>query len=367
MAAYLCRVAFAAGLFFLSGLLVASWAAQPVDISGGAAAPALTVGIKEAPPFAYKDESGAWRGISVELWKEISLELNLTYEFVEFDLAALIDQTAQGKLDAAIGALTITPERESRLDFTHPFYNTGLGIAVAAKPSNPWLSVIKAFLSPAFLQVIGALALTILIIGTLIWWFERKRNSQFGGGAVQGIGSGFWWSAVTMTTVGYGDKAPMTLAGRIIAVIWMFAGIILISSFTAAIAASLTVTQLDSVVHGPEDLPSVSVVSIAGSTSANYLEQRNIGYVAAPSILEGLRQLQEGRAQALVYDEPLLRFYIKRDFSGSLQVLERIFDRQDYGIALPNGSPLREPLNRVLLMTIQKPSWEEYLQRYLGR
>jgi CubicO group peptidase (beta-lactamase class C family) len=47
-----------------------------------------------------------------------------------------------------------------------------------------------------------------------------------------GIGIGIWWATVTMTTVGYGDKAPMTPGGRIVGLIWMFVGVITISGFT---------------------------------------------------------------------------------------------------------------------------------------
>jgi len=57
-----------------------------------------------------------------------------------------------------------------------------------------------------------------------------------------------------MTTVGYGDKAPVTLAGRVVGLLWMPASIILISGFTAAIASALTVGQLDHSISGLDDL-----------------------------------------------------------------------------------------------------------------
>ena len=75
------------------------------------------------------------------------------------------------------------------------------------------------------------------VVGVVMWLGERRRNqAQFGGTAAHGIGAGLWWSAVTMTTVGYGDKAPVTILGRLLGLVWMFAAIIIISSFTAAIA-----------------------------------------------------------------------------------------------------------------------------------
>ena len=96
--------------------------------------------------------------------------------------------------------------------------------------------------------------------------FEGRRNrDMFGAGAIKGIGHGIWWAAVTMTTVGYGDKAPQTLGGRIVAIIWMFASIILISSFTASITTSLTISELSGKVRGSRDLPTVRVGSVAQS------------------------------------------------------------------------------------------------------
>ena len=102
----------------------------------------LIVGTKEAPPFSLKTKDGEWTGISIELWRGIAKELNLTFEFRELTLKQLIDDVSSGSIDAAVAALTITPEREKILDFTHSFYSTGLGIAVTAKMRNPWIAVV---------------------------------------------------------------------------------------------------------------------------------------------------------------------------------------------------------------------------------
>jgi ABC-type amino acid transport substrate-binding protein len=328
----------------------------------------LIVGTKEAPPFVIKKSDGSWTGISIELWRELAAELNLIYEFREVDLKGLLDGVTDGSLDAAVAALTITPEREKRFDFTHPFYSTGLGIATPSKTGNPWLAVLKRFFSRAFLRVLGVLLLLLLSIGFLVWWFERRKNpKQFGGGVVKGIASAFWFSAVTMTTVGYGDKAPVSVGGRIVTLIWMFAAIIVISSITAAITASLTLSQLESPVSGFDDLQKVQVGTVLNSTSAEHLVEKRISFRSFKTVADGLQAMSDGAIEALVYDAPVLRYLVNQKYKGRMTVLPNTFLRQDYGIALTAGNPLRETINLVLLDKISDPSWQELLDKYLGR
>lgn len=351
-----------------SFLLIAVLCPYTSSVAGVTSGKTLIIGTKDAPPFSMKTEDGKWTGISIELWRQIAQDLNLSYEYRETDIQGLIEGVRDGSLDAAVAAMTITPDREQVLDFTHPLHSTGLTIAVKSKTGNPWISVLKGFISSAFLKVLATLALVLLGVGMLAWWFERKKNPQhFGEGPAKGIWSGFWWSAVTMTTVGYGDKAPVTFWGRVVALIWMFAAIIIISSFTASITSSLTVTQLESPIQGPADLPYVRVGTIANTTSAAYLQKSRISFKRYNTPGEGLRAIKEGEIDAFVYDAPILRYLINQEYKGILEVLPRIFLRQDYGFALPSGSPLRESINRILLHKIQEDSWQDTLSKYLGQ
>jgi len=124
----------------------------------------------------------------------------------------------------------VTADREATMDFTHAFYSTGIAIAVAPKDSGGLATMLAAIFTPRFGKLIAALFAMLLLIGALMWLAERRRNAQqFGGSAAHGIGAGLWWSAVTMTTVGYGDKAPVTLLGRVLGLFWMFAAILIIA------------------------------------------------------------------------------------------------------------------------------------------
>jgi len=293
--------------------------------------------------------------------------MGIGYEFYEYDLKGLLDAAEQGTIDAAVAALTITADRETRLDFSHSFYSSGLGIAVSAKGSGTMFGALRKVFSYEFLKIIAFLSFVLLAFGFLVWVFERRKNpAQFGGKPLSGIGSGFWWSAVTMTTVGYGDKSPVTLGGRIIALIWLFSAIILISSFTAAITSTLTVSQLDTGISGPEDLDAVTVGTVPASTSSDYLDQRGIDYRNFETVETGLRALSQGRIEAFVYDAPILQYLINQSFRNTLQVLPNVFAEQNYGIAFPAGSGFRERVNRELLSFTQDQRWRDIVRFYLG-
>lgn len=326
----------------------------------------LVVGTKQAPPFVIKDEQGQFSGISIELWKMAAERLGIQYRIEERELDELINGLRRGELDLSVAALTATPGREAVIDFSHPFYTTGYGIAVPSRGNSVWLAV-KRFFSWEFFTALAALTGILLLAGFLLWLAERRRNpDMFGGSRREGIGSSFWWAAVTMTTVGYGDKAPITFAGRVVALVWMFASIIIISSFTAAIATSLTVSHLETKISNLEDLREVRVATVPNSSSAAFLDELDISYVADSGTLEdNLRALVDGQVDAVVYDAPILQYSVKTKFRNDVSVLEKTFERQDYALALPSGSTLREPLNREILEILGSEPWQKLLQRYL--
>jgi ABC-type amino acid transport substrate-binding protein len=327
----------------------------------------LRIGTKVVPPFVMRDESGNWTGISVDLWRELADAAGLSWEFEERTLPELFTGLRDGSLDAAVAALTITTERERTVDFTHPYFQSGLGIAVAARGGNQWLAVLRGFMSPRFLGVLALLLLLLVGSGVLVWILERKRNrEQFGGGVAKGLGSGVWWSAVTMTTVGYGDKAPQTIGGRLVALVWMFACVVFLSGLTAMIASALTVSRLEYAVGGPDDLARVRTGTVANTTSEQYLESRRVAYRSFPTAAAALEALAEGTVEAVVYDRPLLRWLVGREYPDRLAVLPAAFRFESYAIAVPDGSPLRERLNILIPELVAGARWAETVTRYLG-
>jgi ABC-type amino acid transport substrate-binding protein len=342
-------------------------------LSGGSASAAeeatrLTVGVKEAPPFAIKREDGHWEGMTIDLWRNISDTAGIDYEFRELSLDELLGALDDATIDVGLGAITVTSPRERLFDFSHPFFSTGTGVAVLERGGGGWRGFLMRLVSGDFLRALGTLTGVLLVAGCLVWLLERRRNAeQFGGSRAEGIGSGFWWAAVTMTTVGYGDKAPRTGGGRLVALVWMFFSVIAISGFTAHIASTLTVSRLESIVRDASDLRKVRVMSIPGTTSSSYLEDRGISFTQVASPAAALGALARGQADAVVYDAPILEYLVNVDWQGVLRVLPFTLQRQDYAIAFPTGSPRREQVNRALIQEITTPRWGDALRRYLGR
>ena len=326
----------------------------------------LTIGIKEAPPFVIKKRNGEFTGISIELWEAIAKELEFTYQYKETTLKGLIEGLQDRTLDLSVAALTVTEEREKVIDFSHPFHTTGLAIAVPEKGEPVW-AVFKRLVSLKFLVSLVALIGLLMLVGFILWLAERKKNAEmFGGAAAKGIGASFWWAAVTMTTVGYGDKAPITFWGRAIGLVWMFTAIIVISSFTAAIATSLTVGQLESSIEGIDDLKRAHVVTVENSVSEQFLADRGIAFDTTASIYGAAKGLGRGEYGAILYDKPILQYTLNQEVPKRTRILPNTFYRQDYAIALQDNSVVREKLNRTLLSILSSPGWQLVLNRHLG-
>ena len=336
----------------------------------------MVVGLTQAPPFSIRGTDGTWSGISVDLWQWIAADLGIETEFRESTVTGVFDGLAPGgPLDVSIGALTITAEREDRVDFTQPFFVSGLGVAVKTAPETgglwQWLNRV---LASNFWRILAGLLVSLVFVALLIWALEHRTNpKEFGGDgkAHRGIGSALWWSAVTMTTVGYGDLAPRSPAGRLVAIAWMFVSLLLVSWFTASMASILTAERLDAgtggfVVRGPDDLRRLHVAVIGGTSSEEYLRRRQIDYIRITQ-KEMLDVLLTGRAQAVLGDAPVLRYLARREpYTGKITVLPQTFQTEPYGIALRDGSPWRKPVDRALLHRLESPEWKDLIYRYLG-
>lgn len=323
----------------------------------------ILIGAKESPPFLFK-EDGQWTGISYQLWHLIAAQLNINFSFKEMPLPDILTGLRDSTIDLCINPLTVTSERIQQFGFTQPFYASHSAVAARAKKTKSLWDYVSQFFSFTFLKVIMFLLVILLIFGFLVWFFERKANPEEFTNDIKGLWSGLWWSAVTMTTVGYGDKSPRSLGGRTIGLIWMFTAIIIISSFTASITSALTLDQLDSDIEALDDLRALRVGSMAKSASSTFLGHNAIGHREYGDINKGLNDLEAGVLDAFVYDEPILRYYIEKLNLPESKILPLKFHPQYYGFSLPKHSELLNEINPILLEEIEGMSWKITLTEY---
>ncbi|WP_309397171.1 transporter substrate-binding domain-containing protein [Cerasicoccus maritimus] len=325
----------------------------------------LTIATSEAPPFAFKDEEGQWAGITIELWEAIADKLGYDYTYVENELEASLKILEAGKADLAASAISVTADRAKVIDFTHTYYGASLGIATSYKHKNAWLQLFSQMFTATFLQALFTLILVLLIAGFLVWIFEHKRNpEQFGGSHLHGLGAAFWWSAVTMTTVGYGDKSPNTLGGRVVGLVWMFTSIIIISGLTGAIATALTVGSLSPRVKGMDDLRKVQVGVIQDSVSDGYLKSIGIHPTYFTSVHDGLQAVSDNTVGAFVNDHAIINYWAAKDFAGQIDVLHNKFNPSYLALAMPMDSEHLREFDIAMLEFIQTPAWDAILRKY---
>lgn len=339
--------------------------ASPAEAAEPADPPPLRVVTKHSPPFAFEGAGGVWQGLSVDLWRRIAEDLGAEFELEVADTPdAIISGVGRGEWDVGVGALSVTAERIQRVEFTHPFYSTGLGIMTHGEAVGGFSGWVGALLSPGFLILVGSLLGGLLLVGVLIWLAERKTNPTFRDTkARSGVGNGLWWS--TIMFLGHKGIFPTTAVGRTLAISTMIASVVLLSVLTGAIASQLTVAQLNTLVRSVADLDRVRTAAVQGTSGAAFLRAQRIRFEEVETIEEGVALLQERELDALVHDQPLLE-YLLNDVDD-LQVLPRTLDTQDYAFALRPDSALRKDTNAALLRIRNSAAWAEIRYQYLGR
>lgn len=321
------------------------------------------IGITVTPPFVVEERNGEFSGLSISSWQLVNEELEWNYEYREYpSLVSLLDAVESGEVDFSINPVTVTNNRMERLDFSQPYFISYTGIAKESE-TKVW-TYLANLLSWNFISAILILVGIIFIFGFLVWIFERKKNEEFGGG-LKGVLQGFWWSAVTMTTVGYGDKSPKTFGGRFIGFIWMFAAIVMISSLTAGIASSLTVKNLSEEIASIQDLGRFEVVTVEGSSAQELLDQYNVQAEVVLNEQEGIDFILEEEEALFVYDKPVLQHEIdRRELNDELEVLPRNLKRDYYSYSFPKESDLIKIIDPVLIASLKSMEWNSITREY---
>ncbi len=316
-------------------------------------------------PFSMV-EGGEDVGFSLELWAEIAAELGQSYSIERADsFPAMLDAVETGEADIAAANISITADREARFDFSQPIFSSGLRVMVQAGHSDN--SILGAMWNRDFLLVTLAAFGLLFGGGLLMWWLERKGGQPyFQGTAKEKAFPSFWWALNVVVNGGFEERIPYSPLGRLFGTILVISSLFIVSIFVAHITAAMTVNAIQSSVQSVDDLYGKRVATTSGSTAATFMDGRDIAYRGFNDLESMFAAFEDGSVEAVVFDAPILAYYATTVGDGSAEVVGPMFLRENYGFALPSDSPLREPINRVLLRKREDGSYDALYRKWFG-
>lgn len=327
-------------------LLPRAAAAQQLPPQSGAV---VRVGVAGSAPFVVDVDNQ--EGIALEIWQQVAARVGWRYRLTHFeDVPRALAALDSGAVDAVVGPISITADREQRVKFTQPFYQSSLSILARSEPPS-WWQRIRPFFSWHFFAALGLFCLILAAVGTLLWLTERRHNpAQFPADPARGIGNGMWLAIVTMSTTGYGDRAPVTLAGRIVASAWIVISLIGATTMIAGIASTLTLTGLSrGTISVAADLANRNVGVTPDSPASEFVGRYHVHAVPITSPEQGYQLLRNRDIDAVVYDRPQLLYFLKEHRDQTMAVSAAEYVRQGYGFALPLSSTAVHRINVALL------------------
>ena len=324
----------------------------------------LTVGVTDSPPFIIIEDDEI-TGLTIDLWNNISDSLKVDYHFVETDIENVVTSISEGEINISIAPMAVSSSHAETTFYSQPFYITTMCVAIENHYESGFVTIVKNLFSIAFLKTIGLLLFINFTIGTLIWLAERKENPAFSD-KMNGIIDGFWWSWVTMTTVGYGDKSPQSKNGKILATIWMLVAILIISGFTATISSELTTKRLQNNINNVHDLHKMKVGRVQGRNTSIYLDYKHIKSKEYVSFEKAFDALEKGEINALVDDGATLNYYFnkrERNLGKKITLIE-LPNNKEYYCFMSSDPILLNRINPYLLSFLESEHWGRLLKRY---
>jgi polar amino acid transport system substrate-binding protein len=331
----------------------------------------LRVAVYNVPPYGFVDSGGSMSGASVDLWRRVAGEMEWHYQLLPVsDMETILGGLEQGRFDAAIGAITITPERAARVDFSYPAHRSGVAIALK-KETGPMFALVSYGTAVSELAPLIVVTLAMLVlIGIAMWIVEqRAKLANLGSeSSVVSLRDGLYWAVVTMTTVGYGDKTPKTTLGRAVAALWMLGSLILVSLLSTSLVSRLTADRVEARNFATSiDLRERKLAAVAQSSGAEYLDQLHLQYTRYKDLPAALDSLMDGQSNAVVNSVGALQYYVSLRYAKSLEIPQGLLAPAYMAIALPEHSPIKKPIDRALIKITNTPEWRLLEERFFSR
>ena len=307
----------------------------------------IVVVTTELEPFVVRD-GDLVDGFYFEIWEDVAASAGLDYR-VEWapSFAEMLARLDDGTADVAVAPLAPTAEREARYDFSSAVITSGPQLGVHERAAST-TSLLRTLVGSGALRVLLFAALGLVVLGHVIWLVERRDDEGFGdfhSSWPRGAWDGIWWAAVTVTTVGYGDTAPRSTRGRLVAMLAMLASLFLVGAFVSQVTADLEQGREAQGITSVEDVGDREVAVVAGSTFATYVESQGLSVAGYPTQAEAFDAVAAG-AHDVVVANPFALATVgpPLGISATGDVLYEEFET----FGFPQGSALREPINAAL-------------------
>lgn len=355
----------------------------------------LVVMTRKEKPYVMVKEDGnltgnaRYEGFCIDLLKAIAGQVGFHYKIELVPDAmygvfnpetntwnGIVRELMERRADLAVASMTINYARESVIDFTKPFMNLGIGILFKVPTSQP--TRLFSFMNPLAVEIwLYVLAAYLLVSFTL---FVMARFSPYEWNNPHpclkesdivenqfSVSNSFWFITGTFLRQGSGLN-PKATSTRIVGGIWWFFTLIIISSYTANLAAFLTVERMITPIESAADLAEqtdISYGTLEGGSTMTFFRDSKIGiyqkmwrYMESrkPSVFvktyeEGIRRVLDGN-YAFLMESTMLDYAVQRDCN--LTQIGGLLDSKGYGIATPKGSPWRDIISLAILELQEK-------------
>ncbi|XP_062856427.1 glutamate receptor 3b isoform X3 [Trichomycterus rosablanca] len=352
---------------------------------------------KEAPYVMYKknhmhlEGNDKYEGYCVDLASEIAKHVGIKYRLsIVMDgkygardpetktWNGMVGELVYGRADIAVAPLTITLVREEVIDFSKPFMSLGISIMIK-KPQKSKPGVFS-FLDPLAYEI--WMCIVFAYIGVSVVLFLVSRFSPYEWNLDEtdetkdpqtppdppndfGIFNSLWFSLGAFMQQGC-DISPRSLSGRIVGGVWWFFTLIIISSYTANLAAFLTVERMVSPIESAEDLAKQTEIAYgtldSGSTKEFFRRSKIAVYEkmwsymksAEPSVFakttpDGVARVRKSKGKFAFLLESTMNEYIEQRKPCDTMKVGGNLDSKGYGVATPKGSALRNAVNLAVL------------------
>ncbi|CAI9776569.1 unnamed protein product [Fraxinus pennsylvanica] len=289
-------------------------------------------------------------GYCIDVFKAAidALNYRTPYEFVPLVNGSYNDYVHQvylQNIDGLVGDVTITTNRSLYVDFTAPFTDLGVGTIAPLNNEDMW-----NFLKPLDTKLWLVSGAFFFLTGFAVWAIERSNNNEefSEGSVVYQIGTIFWFGFSTLVFA-HREKLTSNLS-RGIVLVWVFAVLILTSSYTATLSSLLTVQQIQLGSAG-EFLGTQgdSIVSGVIANNLNFQDERLKLYLSPETYAEALsRGRKNGGVDAIIDEIPYIKIVLSK-YSKDYAMIASASTTGGFGFVFPRGSPLVPDISKAII------------------